>query len=104
MTLREYSPIISYSIFYPIWNCGALVGPGVPGPIHVSSYVTYLHVVIVPGDSIHRILVGDVDSILCTKQFVGSDSVSLGCLVVAMGDFVFANCQIYVYYGIYVIV
>ena len=36
--------------------------------------------------SIHRILVGDGDSILCTKQFVGSDSVSLGCLVVAMGD------------------
>ena len=28
-------------------------------------------------DSIHRILVGDGDSILCTKLFVGSDSVSL---------------------------
>ena len=36
--------------------------------------------------SIHRILVGDWDYILCTKQFVGNDSVSLGCLVVDMGD------------------
>ena len=37
-------------------------------------------------DSIHRILVVDGDSILCTKPFVGSDSVSLDCLVVALGD------------------
>ena len=37
--------------------------------LHMRSY-TY--------DCVPRILVGDGDSILCTTQFVGSDSVSLG--------------------------